>query len=205
MRSYVIKKIQSTPDWSTIPVMPIDNQPWGEPVDISAQAQICWDEEALYIRQEAAEKHIRREESGPMCRVCNDSCLEFFIRPTERMDFLNFEINPNRAVFLGYGNGKDTLLRIQFHSRRDTVMQEKLDIQTQITQSGWVLTYKIPFTLIRRFFPEFQPEAGLRVYGNAYKCGDLTARPHYIAWNPIDRPEPAFHCPDQFGCLIFGE
>ena len=59
MRSYVIKKIRSAPDWSTTAVMPIDNQPWGEPVDISAQAQICWDEEALYIRQEAKEKHIR--------------------------------------------------------------------------------------------------------------------------------------------------
>ena len=48
MRSYVIKKLQSAPDWSAVPVMPIDNQPWGEKVDISAQAQICWDEEALH-------------------------------------------------------------------------------------------------------------------------------------------------------------
>ena len=205
MRSYTIKKIQGTPDWSTIPVMPIDNQPWGDPVDISAQAQICWDEENLYIRQEAWEKNIRREESGPMCRVCNDSCLEFFFRPTEKMDFLNFEINPNRAIFLGYGNGKDTLLRINFHSKREFVMQEKLDIQTKITDTGWILTYKIPFNLVQRFFPEFQPKAGLQVYGNAYKCGDETLQPHYITWNPIDLPEPAFHCPDQFGKLIFSE
>ena len=205
MRSYTIKKIQGTPDWNTIPVMAIDQQPWGEPVDISAQAQICWDEENLYIRQEAWEKNIRREESGPMCRVCNDSCLEFFFRPTEKMDFLNFEINPNRAIFLGYGNGKDTLLRINFHSKRDSIMQEKLDIQTEITETGWVLTYKIPFAFVRRFFPEFQPKVGLQAYGNAYKCGDETKQIHYIAWNPIDWPEPAFHCPDQFGQLIFGE
>lgn len=205
MRSYTIKKIQGAPDWSVIPVMPIDNQPWGEPVDISAQAQICWDEENLYIRQEAWEKHIRREENGPLCRVCNDSCLEFFFRPTERMDFFNFEINPNRAIYLGYGNGQDTLLRINFQSKRDTIMQEKLDIQTEITETGWVLTYKIPFAFVRRFFPEFQPKAGLQAYGNAYKCGDETEQIHYIAWNPIDWPEPAFHRPEQFGRLIFGE
>lgn len=205
MRSYTIKKIQGTPDWSTIPVMPIDNQPWGEPVDISAQAQICWDEENLYIRQEAWEKHIRREENGPLCRVCNDSCLEFFFRPTERMDFFNFEINPNRAIYLGYGNGQDTLLRINFQSKRDTIMQEKLDIQTEITETGWVLTYKIPFAFVQRFFPEFQPKVGLQAYGNAYKCGDETEQIHYIAWNPIDWPEPAFHRPEQFGRLIFGE
>lgn len=205
MRSYTIKKVQGAPDWSTIPVMPIDNQPWGEPVDISAQAQICWDEENLYIRQEAWEQHIRREENGPLCRVCNDSCLEFFFRPTERMDFFNFEINPNRAIYLGYGNGQDTLLRINFQSKRDTIMQEKLDIQTEITETGWVLTYKIPFAFVRRFFPEFQPKVGLQAYGNAYKCGDETEQIHYIAWNPIDWPEPAFHRPEQFGRLIFGE
>lgn len=205
MRNYTIKKIDGAPDWSTVPVMPIDNHLWLEPVDITAQTQICWDEDGLYIRQEATEKHIRMEESGPMCRACDDSCLEFFLRPTERVDFLNFEINPNRAIFLGYGNGKDTLMRIQFHSKRDTIMQEKLDIQTEITNSGWVLTYRIPFAFVRRFFPEFQPAVGVKVYGNAYKCGDLTVQPHYMAWNPIDTPEPAFHRPEQFGCLTFGE
>lgn len=205
MRNYTIKKIDGTPDWTAVPVMPIDNHLWEEPVDISAQTQICWDETALYIRQEAIEKHIRMEERGPMCRVCNDSCLEFFFRPTERMDFLNFEINPNCAIFLGYGNGQDSLIRVQFHSSRDTIMQEKFDIQTEITQSGWVLTYRIPFAFVQRFFPEFQPKVGLQVYGNAYKCGDLTVQPHYMAWNPIEWPQPAFHRPEQFGCMTFRE
>ena len=56
-------------------------------------------------------------------------------------------------------------------------MQEKLDIQTENTNTGWVLTYKIPFALIRRFFSAYQPKVGLQVCGNAYKCGVLTAQP----------------------------
>ena len=45
-------------------------------------------------------------------------------------------------------------------------MQEKLDIQTEITETGWVLTYKIPFAFVQRFVPRLL--AGL-LAGFAYK------------------------------------
>ena len=194
MRNYTIKKIQGAPDWSTIPVMPIDNQLWVEHVDITAQTQICWDDEAFYLRQEAVEANIRREESGPLAPVCDDSCLEFFIRPTERMDYFNIEINPNRAIYLGFGDCLPNLIRLQVPN-----VQELFDIQVEMTDKGWVLTYKVPFSFIRRFFPDFAPAEG-----NTYKCGDATVHPHYIAWSPIDRYESTFHSPEQFGCLTFG-
>ena len=199
MRNYTMKKVSGTQDWTAVPVMPIDNHLWGDPLDISAQAQICWDENALYIRQEAVEKHIRMEENGPMAPVCDDSCMEFFFRPTERMDYFNIEINPNRAIFLGFGTGLEDLIRLQPRK-----VQELFQIQTQLTETGWVLTYRIPFAFIRRFFPEFQAEVGGHIYANAYKCGDKTVKDHYLAWNPIEWFEPAFHRPEQFGCLTFG-
>ncbi len=199
MRNYTVKKIQGTPDWSKIPVMPIDNHLWEDPVDITAQAQICWDDEALYLRQEAVEANIRREENGPLAPVCDDSCLEFFFRPTERMDYFNIEINPNRAIFLGFGYCLETLIRLQVPK-----VQELFDMQVEMTDKGWVLTYKVPFSFIRRFFPEFAPTEGGHIYANAYKCGDETVQPHFMAWNPIEWFEPAFHRPEQFGCLTFG-
>lgn len=199
MRSYTIQKIHGTPDWDAIPVMPIDNHLWEAPVDITAQAQICWDEDALYIRQEAVEKHIRMEETGPMAPVCDDSCMEFFFRPTQKMDYFNIEINPNRAIYLGFGTCLEDLIRLQPRN-----VQDLFQIKTQMTDTGWVLTYRIPFAFIRRFFPEFKAEVGGKIYGNAYKCGDRTVQPHYLAWNPIEWFEPAFHRPEQFGCLTFG-
>lgn len=199
MRSYTIKRIHGTPDWNTVPVMLIDNHLWEEPVDITAQAQICWDENTLYIRQETVEKNIRMEENGPMAPVCDDSCMEFFFRPTQRMDYFNIEINPNRAIYLGFGTCLEDLIRLQ---PRD--VQTLFQIQTQMTDAGWVLTYQIPFAFIRRFFPGFKAEVGEKIYGNAYKCGDRTVQPHYLAWNPIEWFEPAFHRPEQFGCLTFG-
>ena len=192
MRSYTVKKICGAPDWNAIPVMPIDNLLWTDSIDITAQAQLCWDPEYLYVRLETQEAHIRMEENGPLAEVCEDSCLEFFLQPTERPDYFNFEMNPNRALWLGYGPNIENLIRLMVRG-----VAEMLDSKVEFTDS-------VPFTFIRRFFPEFKAEVGTRMRANAYKCGDSTVKPHYLAWNPIDLPEPAFHCPQFFGELILG-
>ena len=197
MKSYKVKKICGAPDWSAIPVMPIDTLLWTDSIDVSAQAQVCWDETALYIRLAAREKDIRMEECGLLSEVCEDSCLEFFLQPTERADYFNFEMNPNRAIYLGYGTNVENLIRLIVPN-----VEKMLDSKVEFTADGWVLTYQIPFAFIRRFFPEFKAEAGAQMRANAYKCGDKTAKPHFLAWNPIDLPEPAFHCPQFFGLLI---
>lgn len=199
MRTYTMKKIQGKPDWKKIPVMPIDNLLWTDSIDVSAQAQICWDEEALYVRMVAVEPHIRAKENGPLASVCRDSCLEFFFRPSERLDYFNIEINPNRAIFLGFATGVHNLIRLLSGN-----VKKQMKIRVFMTKKGWTLSYRVPFSFIRRFFPDFKAEEGGRMYGNCYKCGDKTVKEHYLAWNPIVNEEPAFHMPEQFGNLIFG-
>ncbi len=199
MRTYTMQKIQGKPDWSKIPVMPIDTLLWTDSIDVSAQAQICWDDTALYLRLEAVEPHIRMEEEGPLADVCRDSCMEFFFRPTERPDYFNIEMNPNKAIWLGVGPCIQELIRLQVPR-----VHTMLDTQVEFTDTGWVLKYQIPFAFIRRFFPDFEAKEGGKIYGNAYKCGDETVKTHYLAWNPIGCKEPMFHCPEYFGCLIFG-
>ena len=112
MRSYTIARMQGTPDWSVIPVMPMDQQMWKDPVDITAQTQLCWDDEALYIRQEAKEAVIRAEQEGPLSMPCVDSCMELFIRPTQRPDYINIELNPKKTIFLGVGPDIKNLIRL---------------------------------------------------------------------------------------------
>ena len=148
MRSYTAKKVQGAPDWDTIPVMSIDNHQWEAPVDITAQAQICWDDEALYIRQEAKEANVRAQQEGPLAMPCVDSCLEFFFRPAERMDYFNFEWNPKCALYLGYGTAEAGLIRLLVQDVNTTFAPK-----VQILEDGWVLTYQIPFAFIRQFFP----------------------------------------------------
>lgn len=199
MRSYTIQKTAGAPDWNAVPVMPIDNLLWTDSIDITAQAQLCYDEENLYLRMEAVEPNIRMEESGPLASVCLDSCLEFFFRPTERPDYFNVEMNPNKAIWLGFGTGIQNLIRLQVPK-----VSSLFNTQVELTQKGWVLSYQIPFSFIRRFFPEFTAKPGGKMYANAYKCGDYTVKPHFLAWNPIASEKPDFHRPEDFGTLIFG-
>ena len=125
--------------------------------------------------------------------------MEFFFRPTEQMKYINIEINPNKAIYLGIAAGRPMLLRLLSDE-----IKEQMNIQVEMTEKGWVLSYQIPFSFIRFFFPEFKAEEGGKIYGNVFKCGDFTVKEHYMAWNPIESEEPNFHLPEQFGTLIFG-
>ena len=202
MRTYTMKKTQGTPDWSAHEILPIDHLLWTDSIDVTAQAQICYDDENFYLRLQAVEPHIRKENQPDnlLAEVCEDSCLEFFIQPTDRMDYLNFEINPNRAVYLGFGpNLPENIRQIV------PEVQDLLDIQTELTADGWMLTYRVPFAFLRRYFTDFAPTKGTKIRANFYKCGDETRKMHFLAWNPIHNEVPAFHIPRDFGCLIFGE
>lgn len=200
MRSYVLKKITGTPDWNAIEALPIDNLQWTPPVDIRAQGQLCWDDEAIYVRLRAWEKEIRAEQSGLMQMPCEDSCLEFFLRPGEDLRYLNFEMNPNCALYLGYGTKIQTLTRLVVKDE-----QALFAPQAERLDDGWAITYRVPFAFIREFFPDFTPHVGLAMYGNCYKCGDLTVQEHYLSWNPMQCDAPAFHRPQDFGRLILGD
>lgn len=200
MRSYTVKKITGAPNWNEIERLSIDQLLWTESCDVQAWAQVCWDENALYVRQTAKEAVVRAELDGPLERVCNDSCLEFFLRPTEAPHYLNFEFNPNASLYLGFRTGRELSVRL-VHEKYPEAFAPK----TARTPDGWELSYRIPFAFIRLFFPQWEAKAGAKLYGNFYKCGDETPNPHYLAWNPIQWPTPEFHRPEQFGALILGE
>ena len=66
MRTHVdIKKI-AVLDWTIIPAAAVDNLLWSPQVDISAKAQICYDEEFLHVRLSDHEASIRAVEIGPL-------------------------------------------------------------------------------------------------------------------------------------------
>ena len=102
MRSYTI--FPKTEDWKDIPVAPIDARLWTPEVDISATAQMCYDENALYLHFAAKEKAIRAEETGRIGVPSKDSCMEFFFCPMEDdTRYFNFEFNPALCMHIGFG------------------------------------------------------------------------------------------------------
>lgn len=199
MKTHIIPKAPSDPDWSGIPSLPIDQLLWTESTDITAQAQICYNPDALHVRLSAQEAHIRAEHTGVLGMPCEDSCLEFFFSPIcGDTRYLNFEFNPNGCLYLGIGSGIHDLVRLL--PEEEALFQPR----PRRTGSGWEITYRVPTEFIRRFFPGFTAAPGASMRANFFKCGDLTPQPHFLAWNPVTSETPAFHRPCDFGLLTFG-
>lgn len=198
MKTHKIPRKPDILDWALIPAVSIDEQLWTPPTDISATAQICYDQNALYLRLTAKEKHIRAEQTGLLDQPCQDSCLEFFFSPSDKdQRYFNIEFNPNCCMFLGFGNGREDLVRLL------TGNENPLRPKAARTADGWEITYQIPFSFVRLFFPDFTPAPGKVIRGNFYKCGDLTPEVHYFSWNKVTSNTPDFHRPCDFGVLEF--
>ena len=196
MKRYTIARVSGKPDWSAIPALEIDEQLWRPPVDIAARAQIAWDDAQLYVRLSAREAHIRAEHTGPLGMPCEDSCLEFFFCPIPGDSrYFNIEYNPNACQYLGFGDGKN-LTRLL--PERDW-----FGAAPRRTDDGWLIDYAVPFAFVRMFAPDFKPVSGGSLRANCYKCGDLTAAEHYLAWNPCTSDAPSFHRPQDFGLMTF--
>lgn len=198
MREYTIQRVQENFDWRDIPVLNIDHLMWTEKCDVAAWAQICYDDTALHVHLRAREAHIRAEETSITGAPCEDSCLEFFFCPIPNDDrYFNIEFNPNGCMYLGTGRNVMELIRL---------LPEDRPIVPRInrTDDGWEIAYNVPFTFIRRLFPEFKAEAGIAIRANCFKCGDKTVQRHYLAWNRPTSETPAFHRPQDFGRMIFG-
>ena len=157
-------------EWDKVPMAEISNVCWGyDQPDVKAWAQVCYDDEYLYVKLTATEKEIRVKECGPLGMPCEDSCLEFFISPVCDGRYFNIEFNPGCCNFLGFGKDIDHLSRLV---QEDTT-KNILCPASELTDDGWYITYSIPFEFINRFFPEFKAEPGKKMRGNFYKCGNL--------------------------------
>ena len=198
MKSYIITRKPEQLDWEKVPALNIDTCLWVPDAGISAQAQLCYDADAIYVRLRAKEANIRAEETGVTGSPYLDSCLEFFFCPDpQNKTYFNIECNPNCCMYLGIGTDRYDLIRLLLPG------ENPLDTAAARTEDGWQVTYRIPVSFIRRFFPEFKAESGAMMRGNFYKCGDLTPQEHYYSWNPVELVKPDFHCSEFFGKLYF--
>lgn len=202
MKEANIPFVKKDVDWETIPQITIEEKVQCQEPDATAYAQICYTEDALQIRLTANESEIRAVETDPLGMPCNDSCLEFFFCPQEGdLRYFNFEFNPNGCMFLGFGPGIDDLTRlIPIENQKEVLFAPTIGFH----EGGWSVCFRVPYEFIRRFFPGFEAVPGKAIRANFYKCGDLLANPHNLAWCMVAREgRSIFHTPEQFGTLHF--
>ena len=196
MEEYTITKVSDDIDWTSIPDLNVDKVLWTEDVGIRAKAQICYDEDNMYIHLSAIEKDIRAENTEPMSPVYEDSCMEFFFMLPDAGNYFNFEINPNGCLNVQFGPRKEDRIYIV---REDAT--DYFDIHADLTEDGWEVFYTIPIEFIRFFYPDYMFEGDLMA--NVYKCGNKTVHKHYLSWNPVTSDTPNFHRPEDFGIMHF--
>ena len=111
MNAYTIL-YQSVPDWEHVPVVELQHTGWLPEAPIRAWAQLCRDDQGLWVRMEAEETAIRATLTQPLDEVYTDSCLEFFLAPDPSDNrYLNFEFNPLGNLYLGFGSTRPTRVR----------------------------------------------------------------------------------------------
>ena len=202
MKTYDLIKVSSEPNWSGIPYVDIDIPYLDTPDDIHAKAQIAYGEEAFYLHLSTVEKNIRAEETGPIGTPCSDSCLEFFFSPMENdIRYFNIEFNLNGCVYLGIGSNVQNLVRLVPEDTVEDIFAPKISK----TSDGWEIFYTVPYSFIKRFFPDFKVYEGKEMRANFYKCADFSETPHYLSWSSVEvEGEPfTFHKPHCFGTMIF--
>ena len=198
MNTYTIIKKPSCLNWESVPSVSMDYALHTEQIPISATAQVCYDDKALYVRLSAKEKNIRAVYTEPLDPPCEDSCLEFFFSPINGdLRYFNIEMNPNCCIYLGIASGIPDLVRL--------IPEDGIPFSPKAAfiEGGWEVTYEVPFEFIRRFFPTFAPASGTTMRGNFFKCGELTDPQHFFSWNPISEDIISFHRPCDFGLLVF--
>lgn len=194
---YFVKRIDAL-DWNGIDRVELKDTGWLESAPVRAWAQLCHDGENLYVRMEAEESLVRATLTGLLDQVCDDSCLEFFFAPDWGDGrYFNFEFNPLGALNLGFGGPRPSRVRQIVKKPAELFRPEPFQIE-----GGWGIQYLVPEEFIRRYFPAFRLTG--RCACNFYKCGDKTAQPHYLSWNPMTAAMPDFHRRQDFGTLILG-
>ena len=127
-----------------------------------------------------------------------DSCVEFFMRKANEMNYINFEFNCIGTSYTCRHQTREISVPLtpeEFRSirRYTTIQSEAFEEKKGIY--AWELVTAIPFSVMG-LDAENLPEM---IYGNFYKCADDTENPHFVSWSPIDLPQPNFHCPEYFG------
>lgn len=130
-----------------------------------------------------------------------DSCCEFFVSDPADGTYYNFELTCIGSLLASKRKSRNEKTDFQAGQlerviRHSSLERKRWDVSDKVY--CWTVAMLVPFDLIG--IEEGKLPEILRA--NFYKCGDLTAHPHFLSWNPIVSPSPDFHRPDSFGRLV---
>jgi hypothetical protein len=216
---YQVTRLQEKPEinaiwekapWTGIKPLQLSHYMGEEPEHFPfTEAKIAYDNLAIYVIFRVKDKYVKSIHTEHQDPVYTDSCVEFFFSPEENSSkgYFNLEMNCGGTMLFHHQteprNNQTPIADedIEFvevaHSLPELVDPE---IQEETT---WCVEYRIPYSVLGKYWDFPTPESGVLWRANLYKCADNTSHPHWLTWAPIDLPGPDFHQPDFFGFLEF--
>jgi hypothetical protein len=158
----------------------------------------------IYLQFIVNEKYIRAKHLNDNDSVWTDSCVEFFISPTDDGSYYNMEFNCIGTTLIGFGLNKTDRQRAGADVTSKIWRRPSIGSQVIEHKEGdftWDLTLIIPVSCF--FKHQIHSLSGLNARANFYKCGDELKESHYLTWNPIEFERPNFHLPQYFGSVYF--
>ncbi|MBP7416742.1 MAG: carbohydrate-binding family 9-like protein [Pyrinomonadaceae bacterium] len=161
--------------------------------------RLLWSDTALYVRFEAAQNEplIVSEKPDLTQKIKGlwdrDVC-EIFIAPDKknRNKYFEFEIAPT-------GEWIDLGIEVTPKARlTDWDYRSDMTSAAFIEAEKIVMAIKIPFAALGK-----TPKAGDVWLGNLFRCVGKDPTRGYLAWQPTNTKEPAFHVPKAFGEFRF--
>lgn len=202
-----IPRLDERPTWETVePILdqyaakaPVATVNWPEyPERPEVEALIARSSHSLFLKFDVTEQSVRGTYTDDGSPVYQDSCVEFFVRHPDDRRYLNFEFNCLGTCDAARRQSRELAAPFaptEYQRIRRHASLGRTPVAIDDKATSWRLLIEIPFELMD-LDGQALPSA-LRV--NFYKCGDLTKRPHFLSWNPIELPTPNFHCPEYFG------
>lgn len=157
----------------------------------------------IWLKYYVEEKHIRALETRTNGEVYKDSCVEFFISH-DKKNYYNFEFSCIGTIHLAWGEGRHNRKFVHPDIVEKIALKSSLGNQPFGNKSGsfqWELMIRIPVECFA--YSNLDSVEGIKAAANFYKCGDETAVPHFVTWNPVNTENPDYHRPEFFGKVEF--
>jgi len=173
------------------------------------EAKLAYDDNFLYVIFKVDDNYIKAVNTEYDSSVCRDSCVEFFFTPSTDIEqgYFNAEINCCGTILLRHqkARGAETVVVSKADAEKFEICSTfKGKVEPEITKpTQWLIEYKIPYEVLKKYAPVMNPSAGVQWRANFYKCADGTSKPHWLTWNKVELPQPDFHRPEFFGTLEF--
>ncbi len=177
----------------------VDQVGWPDdwPYCPETQGAIAHCNDGLAIRFHVRGFDLRAENLSDNGRQWEDSCCEFFVAGPA--GYYNFEINCIGKILGAMGPQREERTRQEPKALERIRRVTSLPV-APVDRSGEICTWDVAVLIPYDLFGAVPNTVSLRA--NFYKCGDLTAHPHFVSWAPVNSPKPDFHRPDSFGELI---